>query len=223
MINPGLNTVYKVILPFIIIDLYRVILLPNFTLIKQKHCYRIKSNQNTGLKMTNTNYDLELTCTVSYKGQQIDFYFDPYNDCTDLEGLKEMALLELQNNEEIEVEANGIDENLIEIEITDFGNVPDKYAKENSIWEFAQAFAENEQEIEVIEAALECDINPSDIDEAFAGSYKDDEDFAYETAMSLGAIDKDARWPNNCIDWDKAASELMMDYCSSNGYYFRMF
>jgi len=171
----------------------------------------------------NTNYDLQLTCTVTYKDQQIDFSFDPYNDCTDLEGLKEMALLELQNSEEIEVEDDGIKEDLIEVEITDFEGVPEKYANKISVWEFAEGFAECEQEVEVVVAALDCDITPSNIDEAFAGAYKDDEDFAYEMAISLGAIDNDAKWPNNCIDWDRAASELMMDYCSSNGYYFRMF
>ncbi|HXS59729.1 MAG TPA: antirestriction protein ArdA [Candidatus Sulfopaludibacter sp.] len=171
--------------------------------------------------MKNSNYDLQLTCTVTYKEHQIEFQFDPYNDCTSLDGLKEMAVLELQNNDEIEAEANGIDENEVEIEITDFEGVPDKWAKEINVWEFAEAFAESEQEMEVIEAALNLDINQSDIDEAFQGIYKDDKDFAYQMAQDLGAIDKYAKWPNNCIDWDKAASELMYDYSEYNGYYFR--
>ena len=38
--------------------------------------------------------------------------------------------------------------------------------------------------------------------------------YAEQFAEDIGAIDKDARWPNDCIDWEKAASELEMDYTS---------
>jgi hypothetical protein len=33
-------------------------------------------------------------------------------------------------------------------------------------------------------------------------------DFAYET----GAVKEDNAWPNNCIDWDKAARQLQDDF-----------
>lgn len=36
--------------------------------------------------------------------------------------------------------------------------------------------------------------------------------YAQELAEEIGAINADASWPNNCIDWDKAARELRMDY-----------
>ncbi len=38
------------------------------------------------------------------------------------------------------------------------------------------------------------------------------EDYARETAEDIGAIDPKATWPNDCIDWEKAADELRMDY-----------
>lgn len=38
------------------------------------------------------------------------------------------------------------------------------------------------------------------------------EDYARQYAEGVGAIDDDARWPATCIDWEKAASELQMDY-----------
>lgn len=38
--------------------------------------------------------------------------------------------------------------------------------------------------------------------------------YAMELAEDCGMINKDAKWPNNCIDWDKAARELQMDYTS---------
>ena len=37
-------------------------------------------------------------------------------------------------------------------------------------------------------------------------------DYAQEYADEIGAIDGDAGWPINCIDWDEAASDLKQDY-----------
>jgi len=38
------------------------------------------------------------------------------------------------------------------------------------------------------------------------------ETYAQEFAEDVGAVDRDAKWPNNCIDWAKAAEELLIDY-----------
>jgi hypothetical protein len=40
-------------------------------------------------------------------------------------------------------------------------------------------------------------------------------EYAQELAEDIGAINRDAQWPNNCIDWDKATRELQMDYTSA--------
>ena len=37
-------------------------------------------------------------------------------------------------------------------------------------------------------------------------------EYAEELAEDIGAIDRDAPWPINCIDWDEAARQLQMDY-----------
>lgn len=37
-------------------------------------------------------------------------------------------------------------------------------------------------------------------------------EYAQELAEDIGAINADASWPNNCIDWDQATRELRMDY-----------
>lgn len=39
-------------------------------------------------------------------------------------------------------------------------------------------------------------------------------EYAQELAEDIGAINADATWPNNCIDWDQAADELKQDYTS---------
>lgn len=38
------------------------------------------------------------------------------------------------------------------------------------------------------------------------------ETYARELADDIGAVNKDLSWPNNCIDWERAAEELKMDY-----------
>lgn len=38
------------------------------------------------------------------------------------------------------------------------------------------------------------------------------EEYAQELAEDIGAINPDSSWPNNCIDWERAARELRMDY-----------
>ena len=37
-------------------------------------------------------------------------------------------------------------------------------------------------------------------------------DYAMQRAEDIGAIDRNAVWPNTYIDWDQAAGELKMDY-----------
>jgi antirestriction protein len=40
------------------------------------------------------------------------------------------------------------------------------------------------------------------------------EDYAQELADDIGAVPDNATWPNNCIDWERAARELQQDYTS---------
>jgi hypothetical protein len=40
------------------------------------------------------------------------------------------------------------------------------------------------------------------------------ENYAHELAEDIGSIKSDAQWPYTCIDWEKAARELQMDYTS---------
>ena len=40
------------------------------------------------------------------------------------------------------------------------------------------------------------------------------EDYAQELASGIGAINRDADWLLNCIDWAKAAEQLQQDYTS---------
>lgn len=37
-------------------------------------------------------------------------------------------------------------------------------------------------------------------------------DYAQQLAEDIGAVQPGASWPNTCIDWERAAAELRMDY-----------
>lgn len=68
---------------------------------------------------------------------------------------------------------------------------------------------------------IEEDDGLDDFEEAYSGEFDSPEDFAQNMAEEIGSIDKNASWPNNCIDWEYAARELMYDYSEADGFYFR--
>ena len=42
------------------------------------------------------------------------------------------------------------------------------------------------------------------------------EDYARELAEDIGAVDRNASWPNTCIDWEEAAEQLQQDYTTTD-------
>lgn len=116
-----------------------------------------------------------------------------------------------------------------EVMITDFEGFPKKFYSESydsslmaELFEYFKLLKDCYNP-EALAAYIEAGYNAEDFDEAFAGEYDDDEDFAYSLADDLGLIDEKAAWPNNCIDWGRAARDLMQDYdyFEIDGYYFR--
>jgi len=41
-------------------------------------------------------------------------------------------------------------------------------------------------------------------------------EYAQQLAEEIGAINADAAWPANCIDWDEAARQLQQDYSQAD-------
>ena len=73
---------------------------------------------------------------------------------------------------------------------------------------------------ELLESAIEAEINLADFDEAYQGEYSSDEDFVQELVESYGDISKYLS-SYIYIDWERTAHDVMMDYSESNGHYFR--
>ena len=135
------------------------------------------------------------------------------DDYTDLDSFYE-ACQELHHDEEDP-----------ELMFQDWEGIPDRFISESSLeaeyFDYMDMVNGSHLDEEVWEAAQDLDIEPEMVEELYHGEYNDDEDFAYDLAEQLGLIDHEAGWPNNCIDWERAARDLMYDYGSSNGHYFR--
>ena len=86
--------------------------------------------------------------------------------------------------------------------------------EEDSLMETLQnakdEFGDVEEELEELEE-LESEISDWRHGETLI-AVDDFEDYARELAEDIGAIDRNAKWPNMCIDWEQAANELAMDY-----------
>lgn len=70
------------------------------------------------------------------------------------------------------------------------------------------------EELEALQAFKD-EVNSSQWDEGilFINEYFF-EDYARELAEDIGAIDRNAMWPANCINWAQAADALLIDYTS---------
>lgn len=162
---------------------------------------------------------LEVEFTATVKGEEFKHSFDFTDNEQEQDVLEAIAEAYNEENEEAEVTADDV-EGLTYEEPTEAGGLIDSSF---DLYTFANYYCNSEQDADVLAAAFVCDITPENVDEAYNGSYDSDEDFARDMADQIGAVDKNATWPNNCIDWDFAARELMYDYSEDNGHYFRNF
>lgn len=164
----------------------------------------------------------QLDITVLYMDEEFDISLDSgmCNKVTVLTYLKEtkQERFEQESGEDVDAELDD------EFDVIDWKGVPPNL-QDWDILDKLMGYYETSSldDIKVWAAAHSCGIDFSNVEEAYQGSYKDDEDFAYETACQIGAINDKVNWPYTCIDWRHAARELMNDYCGDNGYYFRNF
>lgn len=121
------------------------------------------------------------------------------------------------------------DESDPELMFQDWEDIPAGMVSESHVsdelWQWLEL---DEDDRNILAAYRENCGEGADIDqarEAYQGTYNSDEDFAQQLAEDIGAIDENASWPYTCIDWERAARELMFDYFSvdrdGKTYYFR--
>jgi len=72
----------------------------------------------------------------------------------------------------------------------------------------------------VFEAAQECSVEFENVDEAYNGHFRNDEEFTQQLLEDTGYVPSDMPW-YVVIDWEATAKHIMMDYCEDNNHYFR--
>ena len=98
-------------------------------------------------------------------------------------------------------------------------DVRDITSRVEELRESRDELREESEELETLESILE-ELKGCGGDEQWGGDWypltliRDSyfEDYAQELAEECGMVNADAKWPNNCIDWEKAARELQWDY-----------
>ncbi|MFM2203701.1 MAG: Cellulophaga phage phi13:2 [Bacteroidota bacterium] len=165
-------------------------------------------------------FEIEVTMLLE-NAEGETFTIELNDSCNTLEDVIEVLIEDLNNLKEDDEDFDHIES----LENSDFeinwGNVPTWAQDFDTLEELMPIYYSSSYDIEVFEAANDCDIQFSDIDEAYSGEFKSDEDFAEDMAEQLGYMKETKNWPFNCIDWTFAAKELMYDYCTSNNHYFR--
>lgn len=173
----------------------------------------------------NTTPRLFVTDYASYNaGEQFKagawYDLDAYSDINEL--------MEAIEDNYISVYAENFDFSELELMVTDFEGFPEDLYSEgfdsktiSQIIELAQL---DDEQREITEAFIDCfggDLQQAlnNYKDAYVGQYNSDEDFAEEMAEQMG-YETPSGWPYNCIDWERAARDLMFDYSESNGYYF---
>lgn len=154
--------------------------------------------------------DLEETHTLEDALEQLQNHFDSaVHDGT----------IVLQDPEDIDY--IDITEDMVEF---DFSELPQFLIGDWDIWkaisEFAEHYYSSHHDVDVFDAAQDCGIPFSDIDECYQGEYDSDEDFVQNLCEDCGDIPRDL--PSYIhIDWGSTARDVMYDYEESNGHYFR--
>lgn len=160
--------------------------------------------------------------SISVKAQYKDTEcFVDCEGCTDELEIRELCYEALkEENEELENDEDFTEDSL-SFEVDDWGELSeyDNLCDINLYYELNDT--EISYDLDVVSAAVSCDIRLSDIDEAYAGSFGDDAEFAQNLCEDCGDV------PSNLpsyiyIDWERTARDIMYDYTECDGHYFRM-
>ena len=137
------------------------------------------------------------------------------DSCFTLDDIKD-AFLEIAENNSIE-DYELIDRNDIQI---DYSDLPG-FLSPDDLEDFIENYPNSHyDDMDIWEAARDCDIQYCDVDESYSGRFASDAEFAQDLCEQLGEIPKDLPGYIH-IDWNSTAKELMYDFCESNGHYFR--
>jgi antirestriction protein len=111
-----------------------------------------------------------------------------------------------------------------ELMFQDYENFPRKYYSEcggiTELYEYINFLKETHLNQDIVDAGIDLDIPLDKIEDAYQGTYDNDEQFAEQYADDCGLVPESLSWPMYYIDWQLAARDLMQGFNSENNHYF---
>jgi len=154
-----------------------------------------------------------MTAIATYQG--FTETIDLTEDCHTYDDAIDTFIYLLENEHDLE----DVEEVDIEIKLEE---VPTFISDWDDFEGFAsEYFNSHLDDISIWEAANNCDIPFSDVDEAYSGTWDCDEDFVENLLVETGDIPKLPHYIY--IDWERTANAVMQDYEEDNRHYFRRF
>ena len=121
------------------------------------------------------------------------------------------------------IEVKATDEEWI---VCDYEGVPPalvgEYDLSSDFFAYSECLANTRLDAEVINAGLAAGFDLLCIEEMYRGEYDSDIAFAEQWAEDTGSINESLGWPYDCIDWDRAARDLMHNYTEHKHHYFSL-
>ena len=153
--------------------------------------------------------------SVSHKPSLFTAWIPIDDSCFTSDDIKD-TFLEFAENNSIE-DYESIDRNDIQI---DYSDLPG-FLSPGNLEDFFDYYPNSHYvDMDIWEAAYNCDVEFRNIDESYSGRFASDAEFAQDLCEQLGDIPRD--FPSYIhIDWESTARDLLYDYCESNGHYFR--
>jgi hypothetical protein len=156
---------------------------------------------------------MNMTAIATYQG--FTETIDLTEDCHTYDDAIDTFIYLLENEHDLE----DVEEVDIEIKLEE---VPTFISDWDDFEGFAsEYFNSHLDDISIWEAANNCDIPFSDVDEAYSGTWDCDEDFVENLLVETGDIPKLPHYIY--IDWERTANAVMQDYEEDNRHYFRRF
>lgn len=154
---------------------------------------------------------MNMTAIATYQG--FTETIDLTEDCHTYDDAIDTFIYLLENEHDLE----DVEEVDIEIKLEEVPTFINDWAEFD---EFApHYFNSHLDDISIWEAANNCDIPFSDVDEAYSGTWDCDEDFVENLLVETGDIPKLPHYIY--IDWERTANAVMQDYEEDNRHYFR--
>lgn len=161
--------------------------------------------------MTTTTTRIYVACLAAYNAGRLHGAWIDIDETTDADAVRE-AIGEMLAASPIP----GAEEYAIH-DHEGFGDLIGEYEDIVRVVTLGQAIAQHGEAFAAYASHVGAEYaTVEDFEEAYAGEWSSEEEFAQDLAEQLGTVPEDAAWPASYIDWERATRDLFLtDYWST--------